>query len=169
MNPEVYAFIGQIITSLIAIASLVVSLSMKFHELKASSITIQRIDWIKTVRDLCAEFIIEFSKDAPKKSKLDELAIRIKLYGRRKNDRITNDYYNLYEGIDKCLKKWNTTNTQEKEKYKDLMIGVSQDMLQSAWDHMKRESGISEKRDALSGKATNKKYRRTKYKRRNRY
>ncbi len=148
MIPEISFDLGNIITGVIAITSLIVSLYNKNHEIRSSSITNQRMDWIKDVRELCAEFLIEFNKDVPQKDRLQELGIRIKLHGRSsKGSNLNKDYNDLYTAIDACIQDVINNNFSEKEDHKELLLAASQDMLQSVWNRMKQEAGVSKRRE----------------------
>ena len=147
LTPEISFDLGNIITGAIAITSLIVSLYKKNHEIRTSSITSQRMEWIKDVIMLCAEFLIEYNKDTPNVVKLQELEIKIKLHGRKKTENPDGDYEKLYAAIENCIKDVIKNDNCDKKEHEDDMLVASQDMLQSVWKRMKQEAGISKNRD----------------------
>lgn len=128
------------ITALLAVITSVFSYLLSKRRATIEHITVNRMDWIKEVRQLCADFLSEFNSDSANADKLKELYIHIQLYGYGK------PYEALFEALEVCIDHANFTSCQKK-KYSDKALFCAQQVLHDVWLRMKREAGISKKTD----------------------
>ena len=99
-------------------------------------VSVNRIDWIKDVRELMFNFA-ECYYDRQSKDKLRMCKTKIDLYTRM-NDPAYND---LNDILEKCIQ-----NEFNKDDYNKLIIEC-QKVLGAPWARMKDESGISSRQD----------------------
>lgn len=146
---------GSVISAfLLSAVSLCISLLTIILQKKAVStqtISINRVQWIKDVRNLLFEFIKEYITKANKR-KLYYIRCKISLYMRKGVD----SYEGLLNALDKCVnEKANDQNCQN-------LINEAQIVLADVWKRMKREAMITEKLDKKIEKQYNEAYKKTK-------
>ena len=143
--------LGDLLTAIAALLAVVISVFSYFLSKRRAAtehITVNRMDWIKEVRQLCADFLLEFCSSSADVERLNELYIRIQLYGYGK------PYEALFEALEACIGHADGTSCQKKE-YADAALRCAQQVLQEVWWRMKREAGISERADKKMGKLYN--------------
>ena len=130
----------DILTAIAAIIALGVSIWSAYiskRNLIASAITSNRIEWIKTVRSLIADFLKEYEKKSEDKSELINIYEELMLYFNPTGK----TYVSLVNALKTCLdetKEYSIENSC-------AVISGAQTLLDSTWVRMKREAGISKK------------------------
>ena len=138
----------DMLTACTALTAVIISLLSYLNSKRkttAEIITINRMEWIKTVRQYCTEFLIELKKEKPSSEFLEELYVKIQLYG------FGTTYDELFNSLEMCIAyaKEQSENCDLIHKY-DLIKKVlkdSQKILNGVWWRMKREAGISSIKD----------------------
>lgn len=154
----------EIFSVSIALFTTLISLLCYFNSKRLTvtgSITKNRIEWIKEVREYCSNFLVEFNKEAPNVTVLRELYIKIQLYGY--GDVYKELFESLKHGIEFIENDVGMSHSQDKNKISQEIIKYSQEILNGVWWRMKREGGISAIRDKIISCAYNRRYKKNKY------
>lgn len=130
---------ADIITAVAAFFALFISIysaAISRNEVVSSSISSSRIDWIKEVRKLLYEFLSEY-RHQNRKDVMIDLYTHIVLFFNHRGD----TYKNLIESMKKCI-----NNGYSDENYWNV-VTFGQHALDLSWRRMKREAGVSFKRE----------------------
>ena len=115
-----------------------------------------KVEWIKTVREYCADFLIEFQKDKPNIELLKELFIKIKLYG------YGDVYTQLFKSLNECIlfleRPVKEQIENKKNKLLQNLIDECQKVLNGVWWRVKKEAGITKLADDRIHKQYKNKY-----------
>ena len=135
--------LGDLLSAITALLAVIISVFSYFLSKRRATIehiTVNIMDWIKEVRRLCGDFLLEFNRDPANVDKLKELYLCIQLYGYGK------PYEALFQALEACIDHVDDTSHEKKE-FTDKALLCAQQVLQDVWWRMKREAGISERAD----------------------
>lgn len=124
--------------SVIAFILSLINLNYKKQKLSNQIITSNRIEWIRSVRDLLSQFVETYATSPQDRQTLMIIKYKITLY-MRKNVISYNDVINQ---LQKCIDR-GSFNAKEC----DLLVEYAQIMLSDVWIRMKREAGVKPKED----------------------
>lgn len=129
-----------ITATLSVIALLLTLINLIFTKQKISNeiITSNRLEWIRSVRSLLAQFVEIYTTTPHDKQALMIIKYKVTLYFRKD----VKSYNAVADQIQKCI-DLGCFNTEEC----DLLVEYVQNMLSEVWIRMKREAGISFKED----------------------
>lgn len=133
--------------SIIALILTLVNLTFKKQKISNEIITSNRIEWIRSVRSLLAQFVEIYTTTPQDKQSLMIIKYKITLYFRKD----VKSYNAVTNQIQKCI-DLGSFNTKEC----DLLVEYAQKMLSEVWIRMKREAGISLNQDNKYSKLFNK-------------
>jgi len=155
--------ISDIVSATTAFLAVVISLLSYFNSRRKTtidSITTNRMEWIKEVRNYCASFLFEFNKSTPDLNVLRDLSMKIQLHG------YGDTYTELFDSLNECIQLAEKGNTDvyAKDFASQQLLQSSQEVLNGVWWRMKREAGISAMKDKIINKAYNKRYKKRKTK-----
>ena len=118
-------------TSLIAIVISIYNATMEKRRLVTETITKNRIEWIKELRQIMICFAESYKSNS--KDDMETHFIKLSFYLNH-NNKI---YERLLSALKDCF-----NDSVFNDKHNDNLIMASQDVLSSAWIRMKREAGI---------------------------
>jgi len=139
-NDWITLIFSVVIATAISGATLVHNIVKHNKDSVLHSITLNRIEWIKQMRELVAQFLCAYIDKEPE-SVLRKVKVRIELLVR---NNYSDDYSHLVKALEECCK---TAYSKETTDLTNEVVLATQYSLYCAWTRMKIESGQRKKKN----------------------
>lgn len=142
-NDWITLIFSVVIATAISGATLVHNIVKHNKDSVLHSITLNRIEWIKQIRELVAQFLCAYIDKEPE-SVLRKVKVRIELLV---HNNYSDDYSHLVKALEECCKNAASAYSKETTDLTNEVVLATQYSLYRVWTRMKIEGGQSKKKD----------------------